>query len=59
MRCPGAADVGCLIDEDFCSWWSKRGAVVIESSVELGFGGEVWVDSRGPKEVQGGGCVLY
>ena len=40
VRSPGAAVGWCFVDEYASAGWCQWGAVVIESSVQLGFGGE-------------------
>ena len=41
----GSSCIGVLMDDAFESGWCERGASVVEGSVELGIGGELWVDS--------------
>ena len=33
-----------IVDDDFCAAWCSRRAVEVEGAVELGVGGEFWVD---------------
>ena len=42
---PCAPFVGCFVNEDFGARRSKGGFVIIESSVELSFGGQTGVDA--------------
>ena len=49
---PSASMIGCIVHKHFGAGRSKWGAVEVESSVELCFGGQAWVDSRGSEQVQ-------
>lgn len=44
MRCPGESFVWVFVDEEFCTWGRHRVFVEIEGAIELGFGGDFWVD---------------
>ena len=49
---PGAATIGCLVDENFGAGRSKGSFVVVKSAIELSFGRESGVDAGGPQEVE-------
>ena len=49
---PSASMVGCIVHKDFCARRSKRGAIEIEGSVELGFGGQAWVNVGGAQQIE-------
>ena len=50
---PGGTLSWGLIREDAASWWSKRGFVEVECTVDLGVGRKIGVDVGFTKEVKG------
>ena len=53
MRRPGFADGWLLVDENSGSWWREWRAVEVEGAVDLGVGGEAWVDAGAAEQVEG------
>jgi hypothetical protein len=48
MKVPRLAFVVALVDHHFDPGWGKGGSIVIELPIELGLGGESWVNPRRP-----------
>ena len=47
----------CVIDNDFCAGGSKGGGIVVESAVQNGFRGKLWIDGQRSEEIESG-CRL-
>jgi hypothetical protein len=55
---PSASFVGHFVDQDFGAGWSERCFVVVEGTIELGFGREARVDAGGAHEIEGLGALV-
>jgi hypothetical protein len=58
MYRPRASFVGRFVDEDFGAGRSARGFVVVEGTIQLGFGRESRVDAGGAHEIKGLGALV-
>jgi hypothetical protein len=52
VGCPSVSLSWFLVCNDFASWRSKDCLAVIHEAVEVSSGGQLWMQSRGPQEIQ-------
>ena len=51
--CPGSTVFGTDVGDNLDAWRCYGSTVVVELPMQLGIDREVWIDSRGSKEVEG------
>jgi hypothetical protein len=49
---PRATSRGFLMDEDLRSGRGKRSVIEVESTVDLGLGGQLWIDPGSPQQIE-------